>query len=125
MALAQAGRRSTGGKVGRQLADQTLNLAYGTLCAALAARALLATGARAHLWRGGAFGLALWIAGSGAIFQWLRIARPPWRSGLGENATNALAHLISASGAAFADELSAQQGRRRSTHRERENARVG
>jgi hypothetical protein len=56
----------------------------------------------------------------------LKVARPAWRSGLSENATNVAAHVAYGLGVQLlAEELERRPGRRATSDAERHAARVG
>jgi hypothetical protein len=78
---------------GHHTLDQLLHLAYGAGWGAIVGPFLTAGNGRGGLWRAGAFGVVLWGVGMLALLPGLRVARPAWKAGLLENATNVAAHL--------------------------------
>ena len=114
-----------GGKLGRQLTDQALHMAYGVTWGALAAPLMVAGARQRSLWSGGVFGAALWLLGTAVLFPWLRIARPVWKAGAGENVANLAAHLVYGTAVQLvAEELVRQKNRRRTSDEERRESKV-
>ena len=115
-----------GGRAGRQVADQVLHLGYGLFWGAVAGPLLASLRGRASLLPGTLFGAALWAVGACGLFPLLGIARAPWRSSAGENATNIAAHLAyGVSVQLLTEELAQQPDRRRTSDVERRLSRVG
>jgi hypothetical protein len=115
-----------GGQAGHHVADQLLHLAYGASLGALAGPMLSGREARGGLWRGAAFGLASWAFGMLVLVPALRVARPAWRAGPLENATNIAVHLVFGWAIQLVVEEPARQGKRgRSSDAERMGNRVG
>jgi hypothetical protein len=71
-----------GGSAGHHVADQLLHLCYGACLGALGGP-LLAGHIRGGLWRGAAFGLAVWAVGTMALLPNLGVARSAVRSTAG------------------------------------------
>ena len=123
-AAQRAGLEVPGGPAGHHLLDQALHTGYGVM-AGVVYGAALGTAGRRPLAYGTAFGVLVWLVGSGALFPLLRIARPFWRSGGAENAINLVAHVVHGISVQLVSEEMAQQNRRATTDRERQAARVG
>ena len=113
-----------GGTAGHHVADQLLHLAYGAGLGALSGPMVSGRETRGGLWRGGAFGLASWAFGMLVLVPALRVARPAWRAGPLENATNIAAHLIFGWAIQLVVEEPARQNRGRSSDAERMGNRV-
>ena len=107
------------------LADQGMHLGYG---AALGAGYAMATRGRSRhtLARGLAYGVAVWMTGSGLLMPLLRAKQAAWRKTAAENAVDVLAHLVfGAATAVVAEELSTQSDRGPSSDQSRGATRVG
>lgn len=114
-----------GGAAGHHVLDQLLHLGYGAGWGALAGPLLLGRDGRAGLWRGAAFGAAVWGIGMLALLPGLRIARPAWKAGMLENAVNLGAHVLYGVGVQLlVEEPRRQRARRRTSDAERRAARV-
>jgi hypothetical protein len=83
-----------GGTAGHHVADELLHLAYGAGLGALGGPMVSGRETRGGLWRGAGFGLASRAFGMLVLVPALRVARPAWRAGPLENATNIAAHLV-------------------------------
>ncbi len=115
-----------GARAGHQVADQLLHLAYGANLGALAGPMLSGRKARGGLWRGTGFGLASWAFGMLVLMPALRVARPAWRAGPLENATNIVAHLVfGVATQLVVEEPVRQRNRTRTSDAERMGDRVG
>jgi hypothetical protein len=115
-----------GGATGHHVLDQSLHLGYGMAWGAAYGLARMGSRQRATLWRGGAFGGAIWALGLAGLLPLLRVARPAWRSTAAENVVNIGAHL--AFGLAvqlLSEELAEQDDRRATTDAERFATRIG
>jgi uncharacterized membrane protein YagU involved in acid resistance len=106
--------------------DQILHLGYGAVAGAIGGPLLAGEGQRAGLWRGAAFGLAVWAVGTLALMPGLRVARSATRSTAAENATNIAAHVLYGLAVHLMVEEPRRQAERRATSdRERARTRVG
>lgn len=105
---------SGGSKTSHHIVDQLLHLGYGVALGA-ACGPILAGRGRKGLWFGAGLGLGLWAVAALGMFPLLRIARPAWKSRLGENATNIAAHLIYGVAVQLLTEEPPQQPDRHST----------
>jgi hypothetical protein len=115
-----------GGTAGHHVADQLLHLAYGAGLGALGGPMVSGRERRGGLWRGAAFGLGSWAFGMLVLVPSLRVARPAWKTGPLENATNIAAHLVFGWAIQLlAEEPARQRNRGRSTDAERTGNRVG
>ena len=114
-----------GGQAGHHVADQLLHLGYGASLGALAGPMLSGRERRGGLWRGTAFGLASWAFGMLVLVPALRVARPAWRAGPLENATNIAAHLVFGWAIQLLVEEPVRQTRGRTSDAERMGKRVG
>ncbi len=116
---------SGGSKTSHHVVDQLLHLGYGAAVGAVWGP-LLAGRGRRTLWFGATLGLGLWAVAALGMFPVLRIARPAWKSRLGENATNIAAHLVYGLAVQLlAEEPPQQPDRRPTSDAERQATRVG
>ena len=115
-----------GGNVGHHVADQLLHLGYGASLGAIAGPVLNSGEGRGGLWRGAAVGLATWAFGMLVLVPALRVARPAWKAGPLENATNIAAHLVFGWAIQLVvEEPARQRHRTRTSDAERMRDRVG
>ena len=115
-----------GRTAGHHVADQLLHLAYGAGLGALSGPMVSGRETRGGLWRGAAFGLASWAFGMLVLVPALRVARPAWRAGPLENATNIAVHLVFGWAIQLVvEEPARQRNRGRSSDAERMGNRVG
>jgi uncharacterized membrane protein YagU involved in acid resistance len=100
------------------VADQLLHLGFGATLGLVYGLALPRR-RQGSLGRGALFGVLAWGLGAGVVVPALRAARPPWKSGLVENAVNVAAHvLFGVTTALVMEELSTQrQGPSSDAHR--------
>jgi hypothetical protein len=115
-----------GGKAGHHVADQLLHLGYGASLGAIAGPVLNSGEGRGGPWRGAAVGLATWAFGMLVLVPALRVARPAWKAGPLENATNIAAHLVFGWAIQLVvEEPARQRNRTRTSDAKRMGERVG
>ncbi len=114
-----------GSPTSHHIVDQVLHLGYGVALGAMCGPVLARRG-RKGLWFGASLGLGLWAVAALGIFPILRVARPAWRSRVGENATNIAAHLVYGLAVQLlTEEPPRQPDRRPTSDAERQATRVG